>query len=190
VDTTGFHQSDDRLELYALQRLTGSEVEQIEEHLLICPSCIGRLEEIGAFALAAREDLKTYAERPQRSWFGWLKPRFAFPALAAALLLLGVYWTSGARRLTPIASLQLTALRGGMPTVEAARETDLTLTDAPSTAALFHLEVVDAAGSRVWKGTGTEAKIHRSLAPGDYFVRLFSSTGRLLHEYGFHVVAD
>jgi hypothetical protein len=188
VDTSGFHQSDDRLELYALGRLPGSEVEQIEEHLLVCPSCIARLEETGAFALTAREDLKTRAEPPGRRWPGWLKPFFAMPALlAAALVALGVYWAGGARRLTPVVSRQLIAMRGEMQTVEPARETDLTLTDAPAGGEPFRVEVVDASGAGVWRGVGAEARIRQRLAPGDYFVRLFSSRGQLLHEYGFHV---
>jgi hypothetical protein len=189
------HQSDDRLELYALGRLSGPEVEQIEEHLLLCHSCVDRLDEVGAFALAVREDLKARpAPLPGRSWFGWMQPRFALPAaFAMALLALGVYWTGGGKHLAPVASLQLTAMRGEMPTVEVARETDLTLTDAPAAGAPFRVEVVDASGAGVrsgadvWSGTGLQVKILQRLSPGDYFVRLFGSAGQLLHEYGFHV---
>ena len=183
------HQSEDRLELYALGRLSGSEVGQIEEHLLICHSCVDRLEGIGAFALSVREDLKTHAEPPRRSWAIWRQPRLAFAAiLAMALLTLVVDRAREGGRVEPFASLQLTALRGDMQKVPPARETDLTLTDPPSTGAPFRLEVVDAGGAGVWSGAGLGAKIHKPLSPGDYFVRLFSSKGRLLHEYGFHVV--
>jgi hypothetical protein len=192
VDTTSeLHQPEDRLELYALGRLSGAEVEQIEEHLLMCHSCVGRLEDIGAFALGAREDLTAHAEPPVGSWAAWRLPRFALPAVfATALLALSVYWTGVATRLAPAASLQLTAMRGDMPRVAQARETDLTLTDPPATGAPFRLEVVDASGAGVWSGAGPGAKIHKRLLPGDYFVRLFSSKGQLLHEYGFHVVGQ
>ena len=191
MDTTSqLHQPEDRLELYALGRLSGSEVEQIEEHLLMCQACVGKLEEIGVFALNVREDLKAHAEPPVRSWAVWRQPRFALPAIfAMALLALGVYFAGSGRRVEPFASLQLTAMRGEMQTVEAARETDLTLTDPPSTGAPFRVEVVDAGGAGVWSGTGLHAKIRKRLAPGDYFVRLFSSKGQLLHEYGFHVAS-
>ena len=154
----------------------------------MCPSCTDRLEEIGAFALAVREDLKAHPDSTQWNWSGWLQPCFALPAFfAMALLAVGFFWAGGARRLPPLASLQLAAMRGEMPAVEAARETDLTLTDAPTQGAPFRLEVVDASGAAVWSGAGTEAKIQKRLSPGDYFVRLFSSQGQLLHEYGFHV---
>src|ERR1700722_4339520 len=82
---TSLHASDGWLELYALRRLSGSEVEQIEEHLLLCRSCLDRLEEIGTFALAMRDELKGLPAKPRpRSLnrFRWLPPRIA---LAGAL---------------------------------------------------------------------------------------------------------
>ena len=189
MDTkSALHQSEDRLELYALGRLSGPDVEQIEEHLLMCHSCVDRLEGIGAFATAVREDLETHVDPPRPGWVAWRLPRFALPAVfATALLTLGVFWTGTATRLAPAASLQLTAMRGDMQQVAPARETDLTLTDPPSTGAPFRLEVVDASGAGVWSGVGLSARIHHRLSPGDYFVRLSSSQGQLLHEYGFHV---
>jgi hypothetical protein len=193
VDTSSrLHQPDDRLELYALGRLSDPQVEIVEEHLLICHSCVDRLEEIGVFALAAREDLKAHPEPTGNrgiNWKAWLQPRFVFPSVfAMALLALGIFWTGGAPgRVLPVASLQLTAMRGEMQTVPAARETDLTLTDAPSAGGPFRVEVVDAGGTQVWSGTSLEIKIPKRLPPGDYFVRLTSAKGQLLHEYGFHV---
>ncbi len=192
---TSLHASDGWLELYALRRLSGSEVEQIEEHLLLCRSCLDRLEEIGTFALAMRNELKGLPAEPRPrslNWFRWLPRRIAL-AGALAVALLGVYWVGRGGRLAPLASLQLTAMRGEMPTVGRAREIDLTLTDAPPVTGPFRVEVVDASGARVWSGTpqpaarGLKAKVGNRLSPGDYFVRLFGSTGRLLHEYGFHV---
>ena len=49
------HIKDDSLELYALGRVAPLEVVSIEEHLLVCPSCRGRLEGISEFAKAMRE---------------------------------------------------------------------------------------------------------------------------------------
>jgi hypothetical protein len=196
VDTS-MHASDDRLELYALRRLSGSEVEQIEEHLFVCQFCRGRLEETGTFAVTMSTHLKDRpapAEPKSLNWFAWLQPRLAVSgALAALLLGLGIYWMGSGARLPPVASLQLTAMRGEMQTVGVAREIDLTLADAPPAGGPFRVEVVDASGASVWSGIprtaaqGLEAKVGNRLSPGDYFVRLFGSTGQLLHEYGFHV---
>jgi hypothetical protein len=196
VDTS-LHASDERLELYALQRLSGWEVEGIEEHLLICQSCVRRLEEIGAFAHAMRAELEARpapAESRRLNWFGWLQPRFAITgALALALLALGIYRVGGGARLVPVASLELTSMRGEMPTLGLAREIDLTFMDAPPAGGPFRAEVVDSSGTSVWSGTpqmgdkGPEARVHNRLSPGDYFVRLFSAKGQLLHEYGFHL---
>jgi hypothetical protein len=196
---TSSHASDDTLELYALQRLSVSETEGIEEHLLLCQSCVGRLEEIGAFALTMREELRSRPAAVEPGighWFRWLQPRFALPgALALALLGLAIYYgTNRGPNLAPVAALELASLRGGMPTVSAALEIDLTLTDAPPTGGPFRVEVVDAGGARVWSGAaeraakGIEARVGARLAPGDYFVRLYNATGQLLHEYGFHLV--
>src|SRR5690242_9669200 len=187
------------LELYALQRLSLPEAEAIEEHLLLCPSCVQRLEDIGAFAITMREGLKGAredAESRSLLWFRWLQPRFAMPgALALALLGLAIYTAANRSvRVAPVAALELTSLRGGMPTVVMAREIDLTLTDAPPAGGPFQVEVVNAGGARVWRGapeaaaTGIKARVSARLSPGDYFVRLFSATGQLLHEYGFHLV--
>ena len=81
-------------------------------------------------------------------------------------------------------------MRGAMPSVGQSRETDITLADAPSGAAL-RAEIVDAAGGTVWNGS-IETQTHkialaRKLAPGNYFIRLFDENGKLLHEYGFQV---
>lgn len=88
----------------------------------------------------------------------------------------------------PLASLQLTAVRGDVPAIAIASETDLTLTDAPPLNSL-RVEVVDQSGSVVWKGSGEggTVKVTKQLAPGTFFVRLYDSSGVLLHEYGFRI---
>ena len=195
------HQSDDRLELYTLGRLSDSDVEQVEEHLILCESCRERTDEIGNFAHAMKEDLTAHPVAAQREWrqrFEWLQPRFAMGfamagALAAVVLTLGIYWMGHNPRMASVASLQLTAMRGEMPTVAMARELDLLLTDATASGGPFRLDVVDANGAGVWTGRpeatsgGVGAKVMTTLKPGSYFARLFSASGQLLHEYGFEV---
>ncbi len=190
-----FHESEDRLELYALGRLGDSEIEQVEEHLMVCEPCRELLEQTSVSALAFREELsKPVIHRPAfEGWFGWLTPRVMSAAAFAVFVLAAILYWGGESRLAPVASLQLTAMRGGMQSVGIARETDLVLTDAPAAGTPLSVEVVDGSGTAVWNGTGNnsgrgvELKIANRLSPGDYFVRLRSAKGELLHEYGFRV---
>jgi hypothetical protein len=169
------------------------EIAQIGEHLLLCDSCRERLKETALFALSMREVLKSQPLTGEAfSWFGWLRPQFAVAgAFVIVLLAAGIYRMSGDVRMNAVASLRLTAMRGStIQTVSAARELELSVTDAPP---LSRLDVVDARGATVWTGTltpadnGVHVKIAR-LSPGDYFARAYMAPDHVLHEYGFRVV--
>jgi hypothetical protein len=199
------HQTDERLELYALGRLPEPWVAEVEEHLLVCAACQERVDDLESYALAMRQAIVTEpAKSPRRlwsfaqsrfeqSWFeqSWLKmPVLAWAGGLASILFAVALYLQFVPHLAPVASLQLTAMRGAMPAVGPSRETDITLADAPSAAAL-RAEIVDATGSTVWSGV-PEPRTHkialtRQLAPGNYFVRLFDDGSKLLHEYGFQV---
>jgi hypothetical protein len=189
------HRSDDELELYALRRLPEARVAEVEEHLLLCVSCQDRLDDVEKFALSMREVIAGEPEAQIRTdWFAWFKPNgLRLPTLAwaggLAAIVLGfvLYLHSG--RLAPLASLQLTALRGDVQSTTRARETDITLGDAPSAPSL-RAEIVDGVGARVWTGGfegGDQIRLTKELEPGNYFVRLYDDNGKLLHEYGFLV---
>jgi anti-sigma factor RsiW len=195
------HETDEQLERYALGSLPEPQVAVVEEHLLVCVTCQERLDDLGTFALAMRDAIASEpAVQARTGWFEWLRswdPRQ--PALAWAggfailVLASGLYLHSGriaGRDALPLASLELTAMRGDIQSAALARETDITLADAPPGPAL-RAEVVDATGGRVWSGAldgdGHKIKLMKQLAPGDYFVRLHDNTDRLLHEYGFRV---
>jgi hypothetical protein len=210
---TQLHTSEDRLELYALDRLSGTEIIQVEEHLIVCEPCRARLEQNAAFAFAVRDVLRQHSPLPleaavspwqrvlSKPWFGvnvW-NPRFAIGALACLVLVVSLSWLgihSGTdSKLTPVASLQLIALRGDMQSIPATKALDLTLTDAPAEGAPFRIELVDSGGSAQWSGTpqtdakGLKARIDKSFAAGTYFARLYDASGKLIHEYGFRVVS-
>ncbi len=190
------HESDERLELYALGRLCDSEVIGIEEHLLVCDVCRERLDESAGAAFVIGEALRANPVPFQRSlldWLknGWLRPQFAFAgALAVLVLAVGLLWR-GNSGLAPVASLQLTAMRGDdVRSVPLARELDITFGDA---AGASKVEVVDSNGSPVWSGApelvggAVRAKVVKPLSRGEYFARVYDSAGRMLHEYGFRV---
>jgi hypothetical protein len=191
VDAVNFHLPDERLELYALGRLAGSENMEIEEHLLVCTSCRDRLDETEAYLVTIRAELgKPVAA--ERNWFSWLRPRMILAGGFAAVLLVmvGIYW-SGTGRIVNIATLQLTATRGSnTPKVSPAREIDFHLPDETDA---VRIDVLDSGGPVVWSGPteqgrrGEVARVRKSLSPGDYIARTYSAEGRLKHEYLFEV---
>jgi hypothetical protein len=195
------HESDDGLELYALDRLSGAEVIRVEEHLLVCEPCRERLEQNAAFAFTMRDVLRQHPEpleAPQKGlydWFGLFRPQFAMGAFAVAVLAAGIFWMSSRGNLPPVASVQLIAMRGEMQMVAAAKTLNLTLTDAPATGGPFRVEMVDSSGSPEWSGSlqrdtsGLKAHIARKVPAGTYFARLYDASGKLVHEYGFRVIS-
>jgi hypothetical protein len=196
------HESDDQLELYALDRLSETEVIRVEEHLLVCEPCRERLEQNAAFAFTMQDVLHQHAELSEASdkkgffeLFGLFKAQFAMAAFAVLLLAAAIFWMSGRRNLPPVASVQLTALRGDIQMVAAAKALDLTLTDAPALGGPFRVEIVDSTGSAEWSGSarpdasGLKAHIAKKLPAGTYFARLYDASGRLLHEYGFRITS-
>jgi hypothetical protein len=55
----------DRAEDYALRRLSASNSEHYEEHLLVCPQCQDAVQQFDAFLAAARIVLATHEAGPQ-----------------------------------------------------------------------------------------------------------------------------
>jgi len=200
-----FHGSDDQLEQYSLGRLSSSDVEVLEEHLMICTVCQERLDGVADFALGMREVLETdpvpVADAPPKrplktSWFDWVRrPAFSMALGFAALILVIGIFSTGRTKFAPSASLQLTAMRGEMPFTVPARQFELTLSDAPREGGPFHIEVVNEMGLSMWRGLapsgpdGVHVNVQQKLDPGGYFVRIYSADGKVLREYGFRVHA-
>ena len=136
--------------------LPEAELAGLEEHLLICEACRDRAESTEAFATAMREALKQEAQAAQSvaarvGWLAW--PRRPAFQMAVALVGAACPGRSIPRRgsgLLPVATMQLTATRGEMPSVKPARELDLVLTGAPADGGPFRVEVVNAQGRKVW----------------------------------------
>jgi hypothetical protein len=193
-----FHGTEDQLELYARGRLRESDLPALEDHLMICATCREKLDEIGDFALGMEEALGT-AVVPQTRGFGWglaslfRRPAFSMALAFVALIVVVGVFSNGRTQFAPSASLQLTAMRGEMPSTIPAREFDLTLSDGPREGGPFRIEVLNAAGASVWSGlaesspAGVRFKVTQRLAQGDYFVRLYSVSGKTLREYGFRI---
>lgn len=190
------HKNDAQLELYALGRLTEPQVRTVEEHLLVCVACQETLDDFEVFASSMRQALSAEAGvqlragwRERLSFRGMRPPALAWATAFAVLVFsAGLYLRPG-DNIAPLASLQLTAMRGNSQTVPTAKETDIALRDAPALPSLL-AEVVDSTGRAVWAGdfeNRRKIRLMKQLAPGDYFVRLYGGNGKLLHEYGFQV---
>jgi len=192
------HATSDQLEDYVLGRLPASDVDGLEEHLMVCAECRARLGEIEDFVGGVKEALGEEKPRTaaahQIDWFGWVRcPAFSIAIGFAALIIVVGILASGRTKLAPMAALQLTAMRGEMPATVPANQFELTLSDAPREGGTFRIEVVNAMGEPVWLGlavsgpAGLQTRLIRPLMPGDYFARLYDSSDKIVREYGFRI---
>ena len=198
------HPSEEVLEEYALGRLGGPELEQIEEHLLVCAQCQDGLAETDEFIVIMKqaagrlqqESPVGIARGPERKRFGRFdllgKPVWA-GALAAVLLAV-VVWMPRQSPAAYDAEVNLQAMRGVeavAPAVPAGKPFLLKadVTGLPP-ASEFRLEVADSSGAPVWRATVSPKEtlistvVATKLGAGRYWVRLYDPAGALVREYG------
>jgi anti-sigma factor RsiW len=60
------HIPDEDLELYCLGRATNAQLAPIEEHLLACPDCLKRVQQLLAAIDSLREALRRMEEERER----------------------------------------------------------------------------------------------------------------------------
>ena len=148
------HPSEEILEEYVFHRLPEPLTAQVEEHLLICQSCQDTITDTDQFVAA----LKAASSQPAPATVrpGWLDARTSLaPILALVVLALVVVWNHPQDASTPVA-VSLSSLRGTNPLSPAPAGKPLQLSiDVPDllSGGEYGVEVVDAAGGPVWKGT-------------------------------------
>src|SRR4051794_10756012 len=111
------HIPEDTLELYSMGRLSESEIEGVEEHLLVCSACQDSLQETDEFVKtlhAALPELQKEPE-PQREarWRNWRGKLSATPppmVAAAACAMLAFFILVPRHTATAVVDLQ--AMRG------------------------------------------------------------------------------
>ncbi|MBZ5609481.1 MAG: zf-HC2 domain-containing protein [Acidobacteriia bacterium] len=176
---------DNLLERYAMGKLSEQESAPLEEHLLVCPPCQQRLDELDEFLAVTKTALAAKTPRsPQLMWAA---------GLAAVLLILMAPLYHN-----PITAVTLNTERGAaaFPRVQSGGgvllRIDVTQIPQPDG---YQLEVVDSGGQPVWHAAaeafhdGIVTTVPKRLAPGRYWIRLYDtgSPWNLLREYGLDV---
>jgi len=210
MSQTDFHPSDDLIELYALGRLPEQQVAEVEEHLLLCESCMARLQEADDFVQAFR----IVASRPPpkrrsfsenlRQWTSgsWsLRPLPIAGALATAILAIAIFVPKQSQ-VVGTSELSLYATRGdvmaGITTAPAYHalklNLDLTGLEPHQT---YQVEIVTALGKLVWMGAGRAEgstltiSVATALTAGSYWLRLYEPERKIdttpLREFGLRV---
>jgi hypothetical protein len=178
-------------------RLSETEVEKVEEHLLVCNSCQDLLTETDEFVgvmRAATEELKVQP-RPIVETEAWWRRMFAVPApmlTAAACAVLAVAFIIP--REPQVATVELQTLRGPESQAIAPENSSLTLRlslQGLDSAGPLRIEVASASGQIVARtpaerSEGLAIAKPGTLKSGLHWVRLYSGD-ELLREYGLNV---
>jgi hypothetical protein len=205
------HITEDDLELYSMGRLVGAQLEQVEEHLLVCQGCQERLLEtdefIAAFRAAVKEKPLAHSQsetsgpgllrRFLAGWQSW-KPAYGLAGVLAVMVLATLlYWPRTADG--PVQDVYLHAVRNAEVTTVssgAVLKLHLDMTQLPERSS-FYVRLVDAAGREVWETEVTPQSGWLSaglipqgrLSAGRYWIRVYPSPAstELLREYGLLV---
>jgi hypothetical protein len=188
---SGGHPSEDVLELYALGRLEPERLEPVEEHLLICEDCRRAVEQAEEYARIMRAAL----EAENREEAARSQSRFSFRKgiLAATLAVAAgvAFVTLIPREGAPVAEVELTAVRSvAQASAPADRPLVIHADSRGLAGAPFRLEIVDAEGRSVFQGAAEGAgdrvsvRTSKKLPAGQYWVRIYASSGQLLREFG------
>jgi hypothetical protein len=206
----GDHPSDEMFERYLLRQSDEAEFEAVENHILMCPDCVTRLEEaesfISTFKAACGEIPITHRERSTTGSLAkqiaiWLTPlRLSWTAGLAVILaaLIVAPAQFALRRPVSPAQVTLSAWRGGESiSVPAKRPLNLHLNSIDLPDGTVAVQLVDALGREVSHGSTSIDQETASVSlpalqtPGAYFLRLYSvadtKSGErdLLREFAF-----
>jgi anti-sigma-K factor RskA len=198
----GSHLEETELEQYSMGTLSEDSLEAFEEHLLACCSCQDRLLEFEVYVNAMRSASPKLREARQPFWDGLFRlPRpvwLAASAMAVVALAVALVWIVSPSTHQQIASVALQSGRGieGLATAKAPAGKLLSLTvDLTELPAFpsYRMAIVGARGTPVWEGVAHSAGrsltqvTNRSLATGQYYVRLYAPGGALLREFSLGI---
>lgn len=196
------HPEEEILELFAMNRLNGPELDRFEDHLLRCGHCQDRLDEVTAYVAVMREAAETVAaEAPaEAAWrpsfrLEW-RPIPASALIGAFVVLIAVLAWQPWRAAVPSEwrTVELATLRGGaagsIGTEGFALHLRLDMSGLDTTVATA--QIVSANGKTIAEMPASleEGKAELRYAPGlpagQYWVRL-KKAGETLREYSLVV---
>jgi hypothetical protein len=157
-------------ERYLLNELDPDQLDQFEEHLFDCPECALDLRAAAMFVEQGKTVLAepaTVAQevrttRSNKSWFAWLRPAFAVPAMALLLLVAGyqnlvefpaIRSKAALPEIMPSAAMNIATRGGDVPVVPAKQGQDFSLlVDLPpdGTFSSYIADLYNPAGTVEW----------------------------------------
>ena len=190
------HMLAEEIERYSAGTASEGETERWDEHLLVCGECRQLVSEQddyhAAMRSAARKLGSAAKERVPRSW-RWFPVWLPATAALAVVVLCAALWLPRWNRTPAPFAVTLSTARGPAIAANAPARTPLSLTadltGLPAQSS-YRLEVVDAVGRRVWRGSvaGDARKTALpGLGSGIYFARVYSPEGGLLREYELRI---
>jgi hypothetical protein len=198
----GSHLDETDLEQYSMGKLAPERVDSFEEHFLACELCQDRLLDMEAYVNAVRSvsPKLRQANRPRwRERFWRPRPTWvAAFAMGVVVLGLGRVWLIAPRPSIGFAAVFLYSSRGieGLAVAKAPAGKPLVfnidLTELPALPS-YLIEIVNSQGQPVWQVTaeGHDGKIaptlKNGLSTGQYYLRLYTTAGKLLREFGLRV---
>ncbi len=195
------HIEEERLEAYVMNYLAEAEIPALEEHLLICETCLDQLEAVEGFARAMEGAAKRIRMEETdaaaipgawdrvRAWLHTPAPIWA-GALAMAVLITLIRLQLPQPPGPPV-EVELEAVRGpsnGIAPSGHALHLRLDSRGVPDSSG-WQIEIVDQEGSGVWTGAGSwsgifiTASVDKSFRPGTYFVRLLKEGEEPVREF-------
>ncbi len=182
------HPSVEMLEEYAFKRLPEAATESVEEHLLLCGACQNKLREVDEYILLMKQATAARLVKPPLPASHWVGAMTVLAAIGIAVFL-------GLHRPEPVGPpqrVELVAFRGDdMAHAGAGRPIDLVIdaADLPGSSE-YRIELVNASGQLISKGPAVGeggrlcAHVTSGIKRGVYWVRLFTSAGVPLREFG------
>ncbi len=184
------HLADDSIESYILGSLRREELDEADQHLLICDACRERVGQLDGYVRAMKDASQRLAETPKRHWnFRVLLPAFIF----CALLITAAAVKYGSGRRDQPAEIALYSMRGNQAEARGPSRRPLLLKPdlrGLPAAQSYAIEMVNASGSAVWRGTVFASEGTALVPPqqrGVYAARVSLPEGALLREYALEL---
>jgi hypothetical protein len=198
----GSHLDETDLEQYSMGKLPEERLDSFEEHFLACEVCQDRLLETEAYVNAVRSvSPKLRRENRPRWRERFFRPRptwVAAFAMGVIVLGLGRVWLFVPRSPTGFTAVFLHSSRGieGLAVAKAPAEKplafDIDLTELPAFSS-YRIEIVNSQGQPLWQTTAgahegkIAPKLTKGLSAGQYYLRLYTPSNKLLREFGLRV---